>query len=202
MKYLPLSQIKSNLYTKGGEFIVESTNKPYKGYYYETSKGEYFSGKTPQDKPSTKLTFVKEETFDISENIVSTNVPSFWTVQEINYSNFNDNNAPSSPISYYAKPTQKAYELGEFERYFLSKRNEIKFLEVNEFTFNQYLNQDPYVQYQLYTPIKLSWELTGVKEKVYEVNYRTVERVQNNFKLRGFIEYFRGRFDKFYKVIG
>lgn len=202
MKYLPLSQIKSNLYTKGEEFLINNTNTFYKGYYYKTSNGECYSGKTPQDIPSVLLKSIKEETIDSSPNSIPPSPPSLWTIQEINYSKFSSDAAPSPPTSYYSKPTQKAYELGEFERYFLSKRNEIKFLEVNAFTYSQYLNQDPYVQYQLYTPIKLSWELTGVKEKVYEVNYRTVERVQNNFKLRGFIEYFRGRFDKFYKVIG
>jgi len=198
MNYYPQSQIKSNLYTKGGEFVIASTNQPYKGYYYQTSKGEYYSGKHPQDKPNALLSYIKENITDIDTNEVSSTSPSFWTIQEINYSNFS-NEAPSSPMSFYPKPIEIDYELGEFERYFLSKANEIKFLEVDAFTYGQYVSRDPYVQYQLYFPLKLSWVLTGVKEEVYQVNYKTVERVQQNNQLRGFVEYFRGRFDKYYK---
>lgn len=200
MKYLPLSQIKSNLYTKGGEFVISNTNIPYKGYYYKTSTNECYSGKTPQDLPSVLLKSIKEEVIETSSNETLEINPSVWTIQEISYGI--PPTPPLSPTSTYPKPKQSDYELGEFERYFLSKTNEIKFLEVNEFTYNQYFNQNSNVAYQLYQPIKLSWELTGIKEKVYEVNYRTVERIQTNFKLRGFIEYFRGRFDKFYKIVG
>ena len=55
MAYYPQSQIKTNLYTNGNEYIVSATGVPYTGYYWKTSKGEYFSGKTPQDLPSQKL---------------------------------------------------------------------------------------------------------------------------------------------------
>ena len=39
--YYPKSQVKANLYTNGGEYVASDTNTPYKGYYYETSTGEY-----------------------------------------------------------------------------------------------------------------------------------------------------------------
>ena len=45
--YLPKSQVKTNLYTNGNEYMVASTSNPYTGYYYETSKGEKFIGKIP-----------------------------------------------------------------------------------------------------------------------------------------------------------
>jgi len=31
---IPKGKIKTGKYTSGGEYIVESTNVPYKGYYY------------------------------------------------------------------------------------------------------------------------------------------------------------------------
>ena len=201
MKYLPLSQLKSDLYTKGGEFYISSTQLPYKGYYYKTSKGEYYSGKNPQDLPSTLLTLFKEEISDIDDSNPSTTSPTFWTIQEINYPN-NINKPPTLPISYYPKITSEQYKLGEFERYFLSKNNEIKFKEVNLFTYNQYLTKDPSVSFQIFSPIKLSWGLTGNREKTYTINYNTVKRISLNLKLRGFVEYFQGRFTQFYKEIG
>lgn len=201
-KYYPLSQIKSNLYTKGNEYVISSTGIPYKGYYHTTSNNESFSGKTPTDYPVSLLNPVEiqSENDEFEEDIVN-NKQSYWTIGNPNY-RYSQNNNPIPPSSIFPKTTPKDYELGEFERYFLSKSNEIKFLEIDKFTYDQYLNQNPNVFYQLYQPIKLSWELTGIEDEVYKVNYRTVERVQNNFKLRGFIEYFRGKFDRFYKIVG
>ena len=202
MAYYPLSQIKSNLYTKGNEYIVQATNLEYKGYYYQTSNGNLFTGKTPQDKPNNLLTPINPQPvndFNDPKNIPTTK-KSLFTIQEINYnSDVIKGKEPTLPLSIYPTLTEKDYKLGEFQRYFVSKVNEIKFIEVNEFTYNQYLNQDPNVSYQLYSPIQLPWELTGDREKVYEVNLKTVQRIENNLKLRGFTQYFKDRFDQFYK---
>jgi hypothetical protein len=46
MSYYPKSQIKTNLYTNGGEFIL-STKKQYKGYYYKVPMEKY-TWKTPK----------------------------------------------------------------------------------------------------------------------------------------------------------
>jgi hypothetical protein len=200
-KYLPLSQIKSNLYTKGGEFYVKSNQQLYKGYYYKTSTGQYYSGKTPQDKPSVLLVSYKEEITDIDTPFITNTNNSVWSIQEINYQK-DVNPAPTTPTSTYPNPKQSDYKLGEFERYFLSKNNEIKFKEVNLFTYNQYLTKDPSVSFQIFSPIKLSWGLTGNREKTYTINYNTVKRISLNLKLRGFVEYFQGRFTQFYKEIG
>ena len=201
-RYYPLSQIKSNLYTKGNEYTIESTGLPYRGYYHQISNGEKYSGKTPTDFPISLLSPIELENEDdeFSENVINSN-ESYWTIGNPNYQ-YDQNIEPKSPTSTYPKPKQSDYKLGEFERYFLSKTNEIKFLEVNEFTYNQYLNQNSNVAYQLYQPIKLSWELTGIEDEVYKVNYKTVERVQTNQQLRGFVEYFRGKFSKFFKIVG
>ena len=49
MPYFPKSQIKPNLYTNGDEFSISITKQPYKGFYYEISSGQKFTGKTPGD---------------------------------------------------------------------------------------------------------------------------------------------------------
>jgi len=53
--YFPKSQIKTNLYTNGGKYILSTTQEDYKGYYYETSNGTRYTGKTPQDGPNILL---------------------------------------------------------------------------------------------------------------------------------------------------
>ena len=49
MPYFPLSQIKTNLYTNGGEFALTTTKQEYVGYYWTTSSGKTYTGKTPND---------------------------------------------------------------------------------------------------------------------------------------------------------
>jgi len=42
---VPLSKIKSGLYTAGNEYVYKETKKPYKGYYYKIY-GKAYEGKT------------------------------------------------------------------------------------------------------------------------------------------------------------
>ena len=48
---IPKNQIKESKYTSGGEYIIESTNAPYQGYYYELNNvlyaGKVFDLKSP-----------------------------------------------------------------------------------------------------------------------------------------------------------
>ena len=54
MSYYPLSQLTPNLYTDGTEYET-SNGVPYKGFYYKTSTSKFFTGRTPQDLPSSEL---------------------------------------------------------------------------------------------------------------------------------------------------
>jgi hypothetical protein len=57
MSYYPLSQIKTNLYTNGQEFTLTpyTPSNSYVGYYWSTSDGKFFTGKTPQDTPNSEI---------------------------------------------------------------------------------------------------------------------------------------------------
>jgi hypothetical protein len=50
--YYPKSQIKTNLFTNGDEYYISTNGESYKGYYYKTSNGQVFTGKTPDDRPN------------------------------------------------------------------------------------------------------------------------------------------------------
>ena len=53
--YYPKSQIKTNLYTNGNQYILSTTKEPYIGPYYEISSGDKYTGKNPQDGPNILL---------------------------------------------------------------------------------------------------------------------------------------------------
>ena len=65
--YYPKSQIQTDLYTTGGEYVFLSTKEQYIGFYWKTSSGKFFSGKTPQD-PSTQELIISIPSFPPSYN--------------------------------------------------------------------------------------------------------------------------------------
>lgn len=72
--YYPLSQIHTNLYTNGQEYIIKSNNQNYVGYYWKSSDGKIFTGRTPQDPPNLELTLYtsnrSQETPTISPSVL------------------------------------------------------------------------------------------------------------------------------------
>ena len=199
--YYPKSQVKTNLNTKGGEYVISDSNTPYKGYYYQTSNGEYFSGRTPNESPSFRLTKINlnDNPTPLSSIIEDNN---FYSISG-GYSRstrltFNQT-PPSPPKQSYPVLTENDYKLGEFQRYFLKKGNETQFLEISLEDYRKYVNQDRDVMFELYVPIQINWILTGDKEQVYKVNQSIVARAEREQNLPGFTQYFRDRFTQFYK---
>lgn len=204
--YYPKSQVKTNLYTNGGNFTALNSTTPYKGYYYETSDGRYFSGRTPNESPTFELV-------RINPNESPTNLPPSLQIEDIPIDNLyiiedgyarstrlNFNQTPPSPPKQsYPIVTENDYKLGEFQRYFLKKGNETQFLEISLEDYRKYVSQDRDVMFELYTPIQINWILTGDKEQVYKVNQSIVARTEREQNLPGFTQYFRDRFTQFYK---
>ena len=52
--YYPKSQITTGLSTSGNDFLLPD-GTPYKGKYYKTSDGDFYSGENPSDKPTYRL---------------------------------------------------------------------------------------------------------------------------------------------------
>lgn len=67
--YYPASQIKTNLYTNGSELVYKSNNQRYLGFYFKTSDGKYFSGKTPEIKDSVELILLNNSPSSENESL-------------------------------------------------------------------------------------------------------------------------------------
>ena len=200
--YYPLSQITSNLYTNGGEFAYANTKQEYIGHYYKTSKGEYFTGKTPQNGPNELLiTFSKDGGSDVT---IQNNIYSFVNTDifEVNkyISITNQSSVAPYPPTYSPNiPTQQDYVNGEMRRYFCKKSNEIIYLEVSKDTYDKLVKQDSQILWQLYLPFNLPWQLTGNKEQVFITNKNIVELTSVKQKLPMLAEYLKMDFTKYYK---
>ena len=93
--YYPLSEITENLYTSGTEYVDLITGQSYVGYYFSTTDGKYFTGKTVS---STSKELIK-------------------AVQRSN------SFLVSTPSSYYPIPEEKDYEAGYMTRYVIKRVN-------------------------------------------------------------------------------
>ena len=208
--YYPKSQIKTNLYTRGKEFVFFETNQEYRGYYYTTSTGQAYSGKTPSDPTSQPLQFSNQNILETATRQRDAEPEFFGNLTEdasfyllplsyISSTSLDVGNSPLPPKQSYPIPTENDYKLGEFQRYFLKKGNETKFLEISLEDYRKYVNQDRDVMFELYTPIQINWILTGEEKQVYQVNQSIVARAERDQNLPGFTQYFRGKFTQFYK---
>lgn len=209
--YYPKSQIKTNLHTSGGELLDAFTKQPYTGDYYELSNGELYSGKNPNDKPTRLLIKANQNnnSFEgLSDYVKPTNTKftpplqtNEWVINDTSYLNSSQlqttliQNSPS----FTPTPTQEEYEFGEIQRYFIKKRNELKYKEINFDEYKKYVSKNPNRPFQLFKPFSIPWEISGDKDKVYNTNKNTVERVSKNLKLVGFKSYLKEKYTKFYK---
>jgi hypothetical protein len=196
--YYPKSQVKTNLYTNGKEFTLLNSNSIYRGYYYITSNGRYFSGRTPNESPSFELIKISP----VNSTTTPQSEDNFYLIETRYYNSKNlsfNQIPPSSPKQTYPIVTDNDYKLGEFQRYFLKKGNETKFLEISLEDYRKYVNQDRDVMFELYTPIQINWILTGEEKQVYQVNQSIVAKAEREQNLPGFTQYFRDKFTQFYQ---
>lgn len=199
--YYPLSQVISNLFTNGNEFVYLSNKTSYSGYYWKTSDGKFFTGKTPQDTPCYEI-IQYDVNSNVTENIENDTFSyynKFNTLTSI-YLSLKKPLPPSLPPLYSPNiPSNDDYKNGEFNRYFCKKTNEILYLEINLETYNKLNNKDSTILYPLYYPFKLIWKLTGDKSQVFITNKNSTELVSNQLKLPKFGDYLKNDFIKYYK---
>jgi len=197
--YYPLSQITTNLYTNGGEFTILKTNQPYSGYYWKNSKGQYFTGKTPQDTPVEELIKTKINQ-NLNNNEVLTYAKYASNYESFTYNALQNVSQESLLLPSYSLtlPIQNDYQLGIFTRYFCKKSNEIIYLEINKDTYTKIIQKSPDILWQLYQPFNIPWQLTGDKEQVYITNRNIVELTMKQQKLPQFDLYLKKDYIKYY----
>ena len=193
--YYPKSQIKINLFTKGNQLREISSQKEYIGYYWKTSKGEYFSGRNPSDGIPISLELIPE----VGKNSFST-----ITLSEDNniYNNLKGINISQTLIvPSYQKPipTQQDYEIGNFIRYFVKKVNENIYTEISKNTFDKLRNNDPNYASFLYKIFNITWTIKGDKNLVSQTNEKIVSTTERNLRITGLKSYLNNNYLEFYK---
>lgn len=198
MTYYPKSKIKTNLYANSGELMYEDSKEPYIGFYWANFKGEFYTGKNPNEKPSLKLI----KLFDTQNNTPTLGNPSvnliesYITPYNSEYVGLKNQSIQKdvryNPSSYYPSLIKDDYKIGEFQRYFLKKINEFYFIEVNKDTYNFIKNKDKRYLFEIYIPISIPWHISGIKSNVSNINKTSI------ISIPGLAEFLKFEFTKFY----
>jgi hypothetical protein len=193
MAYYPKSQVKTSLYTPGNEYALSTTGENYIGYYYETSTGQAFSGKNPQQGLNIPLVIFTPS---------PSNSPQF-DGPSTQITSLNSTISPSLPTRFLPPPnptlpTDQDKQKGQFTRYFCKKTNELVYIEISKTTFTQLSTKSPDIAWDLYDPISLLWQIEGNKEQVYKSNKISVQLIEQRNKWYGFSQYFKDKYLKYY----
>jgi hypothetical protein len=192
MSYYPKTQIKTNLFTNGKDYILSSDKTSYQGPYYELSTGKKYTGKKPQDGINIELFPIEDNTIfptptENNNPILLIQSPISKTLPDRNIPQFN----PTTP-------TSENQQQGQFSRYFCKKTNENRYLEIDFNTYNKLRSQDPKIAWDLYLPIQIIWLIKGNQEQVYNSNKGSVQSIEQNNSWYGFSQYFKNDFSKYY----
>ena len=221
MPYYPLSQIQTDLFTNGNEYVFKFNEEPYKGSYYKTSDGKTYSEKIP-NKQSKEIIPVNPATLKPSdESITLPSISSNTTINIIggpdetdDSSIYDDNgnvlynansfgynfqgNSRIVPSSYYPSLTQKQKDNGQLTRYFTKKTNELKYIEIDKLTYDALKNKDKGIAYDLYEPASLTWRIKGDKTEIFNSNRGSALSIEQKSRWPGFPKYFKDKFTQLY----
>jgi len=195
MSYYPKSQIQIGLYTKGEELRVYSTKANYIGYYWKTSKGEYFSGKNPYAGSPITLEIIPKIPGSTFNTITYNKGNEIYNILK------NVDITKSLFIPSYVKPspTKDDYEIGNFIRYFAKKNNENLYIETSKKIFKDFENKDSNYDFNSYLIFSVSWKLTGKKSQVSTTNQNIIFITEQNLKINGLKLYLKNNYLEFYK---
>lgn len=206
--YYPKSQTQTSLYSNG-ELTIRSTGQSYTGFYWSTSTGKFFMGKTPESpksniellKANKEANFGRDQEPDVEK---SNKVTLSYSSNVVNYlqlrPDIDIDNLPQIPIYSPVIPTKEDYNNQEFIRFFCKKRNSSYFIEINQSTFTKLSEEDSSFDYETYIPLKLPWVLIGEQSKVVLENKNAVKYTEYRLGALGLSQYLKFNYLLYYNT--
>jgi hypothetical protein len=211
LRYYPKSKIKPAKSTTGNEFL--SGGKPYKGRYYETFDGKFYTGENPvygKNEPLVRIpTYVDSQymnstpmTQNVREKLASVNNLTVAKTVVIPGLVFK-----GSPTSYFPQPTQSDYDKGYIVRYFTKKINTPGYvIEISSQEYSSIQNGSVPYDVSYWQLQDIFWKLTGplhqkrisqydTRAGIVDTNKRLVETANKTFL--GITDFIGGEYTKF-----
>lgn len=199
--YIPKSKIQPNLYTNGGEYLLDGVD--YVGKYHLLYNGQAYSGIDQYDSNPRLLTkYTPSNSSAVNQRVGDTvSFPFERDSTTEDYSAVATNLATEvqQPSQYFANPTQDEIAIGEMVRYFLKRFNDQRFVEVNKETYNSIVNKDNRYAWQLWIAMEVPWLIKGQEEEVAKTNRQIVYYTQEKFQVRGLAAFLKNNFTKFWQ---
>lgn len=205
LSYYPLTRIRTNLYTRGGEFLLPD-GKPYIGRYYTTYDGKSHTGINPALGTNQPLTPVTPNTTGVS--LLQT---LYTAASSQNNANVTQNDLELTELKpYYPIPLDSDYARGYFTRYFAKYVTGPGYvLEISPTDWSKIQNGNVKPNMLSYLTTSILWQLTGPLNNtrvsqyqiiggVYDTNKRTTEAAAVNFV--GLVSFIDGNYTKFAKI--
>jgi len=216
IKYFPLTRIKTNLYTRGNEYLTPD-RKAYTGRYYVTYEDKAYTGINPVLGNNILLTPIRKANVTDEYNSDFTGNSRSSTLQLTSargYAAANpgvDSNLELTSLNpYYPVPLDSDYARGYFTRYFAKNVSGPGFVfEIYQLDWTKIQNGNISDTVLGYESTSMLWQLTGplndtrksqyqIQGGVYNTNKRVTEAKQKSF--RGIIEFIGGDYTKFAKI--
>lgn len=212
LKYYPLTRIRTNLYTRGGQFVTED-GKPYSGRYYVTYDDKAFTGINPvlgENKPLiTSADFLKST----QRGTLSFGPTAGYVIaRESNITQETVDAVLTKLTPYFPVPLDTDYARGYFTRYFAKNVSGPGYIiEISELDWTKIENGNVEDTVLSYETTSMLWQLTGplndtrisqyqIQGGVFTTNKRVTEAKQKSF--RGIVEFIGGDYTKFAKITG
>lgn len=202
MPYYPKTKIQTDLFANG-ELVRASDLSPYVGPYYKLSTGQKYVGINPQSNryPEELINPVELGNLLNQQELYTQLETSFVTTSSLSTYVQNLDTPPQNqkvPVPYYPQPTNQDYQIGYFSRYFAKQVNAIKFIEVNQSTFNNLAEHNGEYLWELYNVTSIPWQISGNVENVYKTN-RNLVRLEEKNGFEGLSRYLQENYIKFYQ---
>ena len=215
LKYYPLTRIKTNLYTRGTEYVTED-GRPYTGRYYTTYDGQAFTGINPALGNSDALfklfTDTPHNTPISSRKKANAKLSPLEALPALQAQSEDYFSAQLTQlVPYYPFPLDSDYARGYFTRYFAKEVTGPQYIiEISAIDWGKIQNGNVNTNVLLgYESMDMLWQLTGplrdtrksqyqIVGGIYDTNKRVTEAKQKGFK--GIVEFIGGEYTKFAKV--
>lgn len=195
LRYYPQTQIKQDLYTRGGQFALPDGTS-YTGKYYTTSDGKTYTGINPAIGASELLTPITANTtgFTLEQSTyAASNLPLNQTLTQSDLK-------LTTLTSYFPIPLPTDYARGYFTRYFAKYVTGPGYvIEISQTDWTKIQNGQVSSTSLGYLSTSILWQLTGPLHNtrlsqyqiiggVYDTNKRTTDAAALNFVgLKAFI---------------
>lgn len=200
--YIPKSKIQSNLFTNGGEYLLDGVD--YTGRYYLLYNGKAYTGIDQYDgTPQLLVKYTPQNSLTANDRVTDDLVFPFERASSTeDYSSITPTVAPlvQAPLQYFSNPSPSEISIGEMIRYFLKRFNDQRFVEVNLETYNGINNKDKKYAWELWIPFEVPWVIKGSEEEVVKSNKQIVYYTEQRYKVRGLAKFLKNNF-KYKRII-